>query len=65
MGSCFVWCVNSNSKEIVAKRANSPHEDDARNPHWIKIKNPTNRPQGMAKETCSSEEGKRAFRLID
>ena len=25
---------------IVAKRANSPYEDNARNPHWIKIKNP-------------------------
>jgi len=26
---------------LVAKRANSPYEDDARSPHWMKIKNPT------------------------
>jgi ATP-dependent DNA ligase len=25
---------------IVAKRAESPYREDARNPHWIKIKNP-------------------------
>jgi bifunctional non-homologous end joining protein LigD len=25
---------------IVAKRADSPYKEDARNPHWIKIKNP-------------------------
>jgi bifunctional non-homologous end joining protein LigD len=25
---------------IVAKRADSPYEDNARSPHWIKIKNP-------------------------
>ena len=25
---------------IVAKRANSPYEDNAETPHWIKIKNP-------------------------
>jgi bifunctional non-homologous end joining protein LigD len=25
---------------IVAKRASSPYQEDARNPHWIKIKNP-------------------------
>jgi bifunctional non-homologous end joining protein LigD len=27
---------------IVAKRADSPYKEDARNPHWIKIKNPAN-----------------------
>ena len=26
---------------IVAKRADSPYEENARNPSWIKIKNPT------------------------
>jgi len=25
---------------IVAKRADSPYKEDARNPHWVKIKNP-------------------------
>jgi hypothetical protein len=48
--SVFGWAtrdftrVGSSSTQIddiiVAKRATSAYEDNARNPHWIKIKNP-------------------------
>ena len=34
---------------IVAKRANSPYEDNLRSPHWIKIKNPAySQKEGLA-----------------
>ena len=36
--SCFGLACQLDLEGIVAKRANSPYEDNTRSPYWIKIK---------------------------